>query len=443
MTSNRFAIALGLALALTGAGFAQGQPFTVTIGPEGQVSTSFERGDETFILEGDDSIDFMSENGDGVLHFETLVTDTSLEPIVDLDAFIEPTGLERTGEPFTDPLDPRFTGDFYAILTSFGLIVHDVYDVVFDRIEGQPLVVIAEVGDIDQSSDPGTVFIGDLIGDFFNVDVLSGRVNGSIVVSTSTTPRFADTLTIQTFASPPPTGTTITLGSEGQVLTLFERGEQTFTLEGNDSMDFVSENGEEGVLHIESIVHDRLLEPIIDLETLFEQTAIAPTGQAFNGPLDPRFTRDFDATLAANSLDRFDVSGILFNRVERQPLVEIVDIRGLYVTEDTGTVWIGDVDNDFFNIDVITGLLNGLIRVFTFTTQAFEDTLTIQLFAGAEPMPGINLDLCPPPDGDGRIDACDLILLIEAMQGGTVSQQELFEVSRDWLDEEPFGGNRR
>ncbi len=405
---------------------------SVTIGPEGQVLTTFERGGETYTLVGNDEIEFV-DNGEGVLHFETVVIDATREPVIDLNVLYEATDIERTGPAFNDPLDPRFTGDLDAILSSTCLIRGNVYDVLFDRAERRPLVEISDVSDVDIRSESGTIIVGDPDNDLFNIIVVTGQINVTITHTLTTTPQFVDTLTIQLFASEAPTGATVTVDAEGRVLTSFERDGEIHTLVDNATLDFSSEGGER-VLSIATVVKNALHPPLIELDLVFEQTDIAPTGQAFNVPLDPRFAGDLDDILGANSLTRFDVSDLLYDRVDQPTLENIVSVLGITPFQTPGTVFIGDVD-DPLNIDVLFGHVTVIIPILTSTTPHSEDTMTIQLFQGAEPMPGTNLDLCPPPDGDGRLDACDLLLILEEMQSGGIPEEQLFGVSQDWLEE--------
>ncbi|MCA9441722.1 MAG: hypothetical protein KC964_13005, partial [Candidatus Omnitrophica bacterium] len=132
---------------------------------------------------------------------------------------------------------------------------------------------------------------------------------------------------------------------------------------------------------------------------------------------------------------RFDVFDVLFDRKALEPVVDVTATVEVFV--HPGTVYIGDIE-DPTNITVVSGQVDVITTITTTTTLRFDDTLTIQLYEGAEPNPVTNLDLCPPPNGDGRIDACDLLLLIEAMREGTIPEWKLFEVSRDWLSKEPF-----
>jgi len=179
-------------------------------------------------------------------------------------------------------------------------------------------------------------------------------------------------------------------------------------------------------------------DPIVTLAILLERTELTPTGVGFNDPLDPDFEGDFDAILLSNGLTRFDVFDVLFDRKALDPVVDV--ITTVEVVIHPGTDYIGDIE-DPQNITVVSGQVDVITTITTTTTPRFDDTLTIQLFEGADPNPTPNLDLCPPPNGDGRIDTCDLLLLIEGMKEKRLEEQQLFEVSRKWLSEEPVGGN--
>ncbi|MCA9445072.1 MAG: hypothetical protein KC964_30065 [Candidatus Omnitrophica bacterium] len=429
----RLNLVFALSQTVASVALAQDHPFIVTTGLEGEIITSFQRGAETYSLTGEDVIEF-AEN-DGVLHVETLVIEATGEPVIDLDVQFERTEIERNGEAFDDPVDPRFTGDIDEIFQASCLGRFDVLDVSFERVEEKPVVEFTEESEIDLSLEPGTVIVGD---DPFNVLVFSGQYNVRISHTISTFKRYSDTLTIQVFDSEVPIGFDVALEPDGDINTTFEVGGEVHTLVNSETRELPSEGK-----RVITRVKDSERPPIVDLETVFEPTDIPRTGQGFDDPIDPRFTGDFDAILAANSLDRFDVLGAHFDRIQASAAVELVSVLDIGISQTPDTVSVGHPDEGFLNLQVITGQLTGVIRILTATTRSYEDTLTIELFAGIEPMPEINLDLCPPPDGDGRIDACDLLLLIEAMHDGTIPERELFEVSRDWLDEEPFGGNRR
>ncbi|MCA9435794.1 MAG: hypothetical protein KC978_08425 [Candidatus Omnitrophica bacterium] len=194
-----------------------------------------------------------------------------------------------------------------------------------------------------------------------------------------------------------------------------------------------------GLLNTTLIEVDEVNDPIITLEVLIERTDLTPTGVAFNDPLDPDFAGDFDAILLSNGLTRFDVFDVLFDRKALDPVVDVTTT--VEVVVHPGTDYIGDIE-DPQNITVVCGQVDINTIITTTTTPRFDDTLTIQLYKGAEPNPVTTLDLCPPPNGDGRIDACDLLLLIEAMRGGTIPERELFAVSREWLDEAPIAQSR-
>ncbi|MEX2212480.1 MAG: hypothetical protein WD768_00035 [Phycisphaeraceae bacterium] len=141
-----------------------------------------------------------------------------------------------------------------------------------------------------------------------------------------------------------------------------------------------------GVLNLQTIDLFNDAPPIVDLQVLFQQTAIAPTGVPFTDPIDPLFTGDLDAILLANALTRLDVYDVLFNRVTLEPLVEFM--TDTTINEATGTVWTGDLD-DPGSITVITGQLDIITTNTTTTTPRFDDTLTIHLYAGVDqPPPG-------------------------------------------------------
>ncbi|MCB9768638.1 MAG: hypothetical protein H6752_10620 [Candidatus Omnitrophica bacterium] len=205
------------------------------------------------------------------------------------------------------------------------------------------------------------------------------------------------------------------------------------------SMTAKDDKNGDGVLNSQTINEDVVNDPIVTLAILLERTELTPTGVGFNDPLDPDFEGDFDAILLSNGLTRFDVFDVLFDRKALDPVVDVATT--VEVVIHPGTDYIGDIE-DPQNITVVCGQVDINTIITTTTTPRFDDTLTIQLYKGAEPNPVTTLDLCPPPNGDGRIDACDLLLLIEAMRGGTIPERELFAVSREWLDEAPIAQSR-
>lgn len=139
----------------------------------------------------------------------------------------------------------------------------------------------------------------------------------------------------------------------------------------------------DGVLNKNTVNVDIEAEPIIDLDVVFEPTAIAPTGLAFNDPLDPQFTGDLDAILAANSLTRFDVFDVLFDRVF-DGSTEVTETSVVFSTEP-GTLFIGEPRTDPCNVIVVIGQLDITITNTTIHTNFYTDTLTIRLFADAAP----------------------------------------------------------
>ncbi|MCA9433561.1 MAG: hypothetical protein KC940_23780, partial [Candidatus Omnitrophica bacterium] len=388
-------------ITISGASLAQDLSYIVTSGPDGQFNTSFQRDGETFTLRGSDTLD-LNDVGGGILHIETLVEDTILQPTGELKVVFEPTVFPATGEPYNDPIDPRFTGDLNFILADCFLNRGDVHDVHFERVELDSVVEVTSEADL--SEEQGTLWIGDP-ADVFNAMVLQGRLNVTIAITTRTTPQFVDRLTIELFAFEPPPGSTIELGPDNEVATSIEHGTETYILHGNDEVEFMGELGGGGILHVESVIFDKPRDPTIELGVVFQQTSIPPTGVPFDQSIDPRFAGILDAFLSENSLTRVDVSGVEFHRTVGDSTARLIHVN-LGATEDPGTVWIGSIDNDPFNVDVITGQLNLFLLIIRSTTSHFVDTLTIPLYEGAEPNPTTNLDLCPPPNGDGRIDAC-------------------------------------
>ncbi|MCA9412597.1 MAG: hypothetical protein KC944_15390, partial [Candidatus Omnitrophica bacterium] len=377
----------------------------------------------------------------GTIDLALVVYDIVSPPIITLNVVIEPIARAPTGSEFDDPIDPNFTGDFGGILAENGLTRFDVSDVEFARAEQTEEVTSENV--TEAHTTPDLAFMGDLdpleglhdIMDpsefpdvanviFDGIEVESGAIAATTTLTTTHIPHFKDTLTIQTFTTP-------------TIATL-------------------SDDDPGGTIDLTLIAYDIVKPPIVDLKVDFELTDTPPTGVAFDGPIDPNFTGDFDGILAANRLTRFDVSHVEFARSDQPE--EVTSENTTYLNASDGFAFIGDLDS-LLDLDEIEDasefpgvaeaifeeilVLSGGLSVNTTRTIThiphFEDTLTIQLFKGAEPNPVTTLDLCPPPNGDGRIDACDLLLLIEAMRGGTIPEREIFEVSREWLSEEPFG----
>ncbi|MCA9426237.1 MAG: hypothetical protein KC994_14245, partial [Candidatus Omnitrophica bacterium] len=380
----------------------------------------------------------------GTIDLALVVYDIVSPPIITLNVVIEPIARAPTGSEFDDPIDPNFTGDFGGILAENGLTRFDVSDVEFARAEQTEEVTSENV--TEAHTTPDLAFMGDLdpleglhdIMDpsefpdvanviFDGIEVESGAIAATTTLTTTHIPHFKDTLTIQTFTTP-------------TIATL-------------------SDDDPGGTIDLTLIAYDIVKPPIVDLKVDFELTDTPPTGVAFDGPIDPNFTGDFDGILAANRLTRFDVSHVEFARSDQPE--EVTSENTTYLNASDGFAFIGDLDS-LLDLDEIEDasefpgvaeaifeeilVLSGGLSVNTTRTIThiphFEDTLTIQLFKGAEPNPVTTLDLCPPPNGDGRIDACDLLLLIEAMRGGTIPERELFEVSREWLDEAPIAQSR-
>ncbi|MCA9444818.1 MAG: hypothetical protein KC964_28790, partial [Candidatus Omnitrophica bacterium] len=371
----------------------------------------------------------------GTIDLALVVYDIVSPPIITLNVVIEPIARAPTGSEFDDPIDPNFTGDFGGILAENGLTRFDVSDVEFARAEQTEEVTSENV--TEAHTTPDLAFMGDLdpleglhdIMDpsefpdvanviFDGIEVESGAIAATTTLTTTHIPHFKDTLTIQTFTTP-------------TIATL-------------------SDDDPGGTIDLTLIAYDIVKPPIVDLKVDFELTDTPPTGVAFDGPIDPNFTGDFDGILAANRLTRFDVSHVEFARSDQPE--EVTSENTTYLNASDGFAFIGDLDS-LLDLDEIEDasefpgvaeaifeeilVLSGGLSVNTTRTIThiphFEDTLTIQLFKGAEPNPVTTLDLCPPPNGDGRIDACDLLLLIEAMRGGTIPEREIFEVSREWL----------
>ncbi|MCB9768639.1 MAG: hypothetical protein H6752_10625 [Candidatus Omnitrophica bacterium] len=379
----------------------------------------------------------------GTIDLALVVYDIVSPPIITLNVVIEPIARAPTGSEFDDPIDPNFTGDFGGILAENGLTRFDVSDVEFARAEQTEEVTSENV--TEAHTTPDLAFMGDLdpleglhdIMDpsefpdvanviFDGIEVESGAIAATTTLTTTHIPHFKDTLTIQTFTTP-------------TIATL-------------------SDDDPGGTIDLTLIAYDIVKPLVVDLNVVFELTDIPSTGAEFDGPIDPDFTGDFDDILAANSLTRSDVSHVEFARSDQPEEATSQNITGVNTSADlviVGTLDAFDVLYDFEDpsefpilastvfdaIEMLQGAISATTTLTTTRIPHFEDTLTIQLFEGAEPMPGINLDLCPPPDGDGKIDACDLLLLIEEMAEGVREEQQLFEVSRKWLSEEPFGGN--
>lgn len=165
----------------------------------------FERFGTPYTLNDGESVQLPGtmQGGGGILNVSYNCVGVMADPVFNLNIVFQQTA-EPPGPPFMGAIDPLFTGDLDAILADNSLDRGDVFDVMFMRT-----VLISqtdvELTRTDVVTSPDSLIIGD-IDNILAATILQGSVDATFTQTVTTTPQFADVLTIKLYGdvSPPP-----------------------------------------------------------------------------------------------------------------------------------------------------------------------------------------------------------------------------------------------